>query len=300
MVRNRKLGFTLLELLVAVAIIGVLIALLLPAVQQAREAARRSQCKNNLKQLGLALLNYEQTVQVFPPGWIGVSGRPDPQGPSGFGWGALLLPYLDQNGLYRLLDFETPLDQGANRLQVGSASINVWQCPSVPPVQVVEVRDAKGAALLLSPANYVAISGTIPLNLCGNPPGTIPVTPTGQCVNNGAFYHNSAVSMERLMDGASSTLLLSERGPSQRNPLSYIQPTWVGAVPGVPGAAERILAVTGPLNSPTGGPGLSSAHTGGVQHALGDGSVRFISESIAPATLDALATISGKDVVEDF
>src|SRR4051812_6730319 len=93
-----KRGFTLIELLVVIAIIAVLIALLLPAVQQAREAARRSQCKNNLKQIGLALHNYHDTANTLPPGWIG-----DPTGSNAgnrWGWGTMILPYLDQAPLY--------------------------------------------------------------------------------------------------------------------------------------------------------------------------------------------------------
>ena len=97
--QKRHRGFTLIELLVVIAIIAVLIALLLPAVQQAREAARRTQCKNNLKQLGLALHNYHDTANTFPPGWIGQSSGPY----SGFGWNSMLLPYFDQGPLYNIL-----------------------------------------------------------------------------------------------------------------------------------------------------------------------------------------------------
>jgi prepilin-type N-terminal cleavage/methylation domain-containing protein len=96
---SRRKAFTLIELLVVIAIIAVLIALLLPAVQQAREAARRTQCKNNLKQLGLALHNYHDTANTFPPGWIGKSSG----NYSGFGWNSMLLPYVDQGPLYNIL-----------------------------------------------------------------------------------------------------------------------------------------------------------------------------------------------------
>ena len=99
-------GFTLVELLVVIAIIAVLIALLLPAVQQAREAARRTQCKNNLKQIGLALHNYHDNYNALPPGWIGVTnGGPDIYGLNGWGWASRILPQIDQSPLYNQLNF---------------------------------------------------------------------------------------------------------------------------------------------------------------------------------------------------
>src|SRR6187397_1757547 len=104
---RRSAGFTLIELLVVIAIIAVLIALLLTAVQQAREAARRSQCKNNLKQIGLALHNYHDVANGLPQGWIGVNamGQPFVDGGNGWGWAARILPQMDQAPLYNTLNF---------------------------------------------------------------------------------------------------------------------------------------------------------------------------------------------------
>jgi prepilin-type N-terminal cleavage/methylation domain-containing protein len=114
----RRRGFTLIELLVVIAIIAVLIALLLPAVQQAREAARRTQCKNNMKQLGLAMHNYHDTFRVFPPGWIAVDPATNAQsaheGISGFGWGTMLLPQIDQSPLYNQLNLNLAINDPAN------------------------------------------------------------------------------------------------------------------------------------------------------------------------------------------
>src|SRR5438093_11480595 len=118
--RPRRTAFTLVELLVVIAIVGVLVSLLLPAVQQARESARRMSCGNRLKQIGLALHNYEAAHKLFPPAYItanpaasgsafGVSyGDEYRNGPSGFAWGTLLLPFLEQQGLFSQFDFSAP------------------------------------------------------------------------------------------------------------------------------------------------------------------------------------------------
>src|SRR5579864_5723515 len=124
-----KRGFTLIELLVVIAIIAVLVALLLPAVQQAREAARRSQCKNNLKQVGLALQNYHGSRNTFPPGYVSTfDGSGNDTGP-GWGWGAMILPELDQAPLQNGISFTQPIEAAANataRVTTLSASL----CPS--------------------------------------------------------------------------------------------------------------------------------------------------------------------------
>ncbi len=110
-------GFTLIELLVVIAMIAILIALLLPAVQQAREAARRTQNRNNLKQIGIALHNYHETASMFPPGWIGVTGtRPDVAGRSGFGWAAFILPMLEQQPLHRRIEFSSSIMSAPNAI----------------------------------------------------------------------------------------------------------------------------------------------------------------------------------------
>ncbi len=110
MQKHVRKGFTLIELLVVIAIIAMLIALLLPAIQRAREAARRMQCINNLKQIGLAMHNYESVFGTFPPGYIATlssgNGEPEFTG-GGFGWGSMLLPYLDENRLYDTINFNT-------------------------------------------------------------------------------------------------------------------------------------------------------------------------------------------------
>src|SRR6056297_1264459 len=133
MVRSgrRRAGFTLIELLVVIAIIAILVALLLPAVQQAREAARRSSCKNNLKQLGLALHNYHDTHTTLPPGWISVDGvvHSPHDGVSGAGWGTMILPFVEQSNLYDAFNPNISIadpSQNAFRLNI----LNSFNCPS--------------------------------------------------------------------------------------------------------------------------------------------------------------------------
>ena len=129
---TRRRGFTLIELLVVIAIIAILVALLLPAVQQAREAARRSSCKNNLKQIGLALHNYHDTHRVFPPGQI--RGRNPSTGVecgNGFSWGAMLLPFLEESAVYDGLDFTIGPFIGSNKTFINSlAGFDFARCPS--------------------------------------------------------------------------------------------------------------------------------------------------------------------------
>ena len=128
----RRSGFTLIELLVVIAIIAVLIGLLLPAVQKVREAASRLKCKNNLKQIGLALHNYLDVAGVFPPGWIAVddTGAPSAhEGTSGVGWAAMILPYMEQKNIYSQFNASLPLTDPANAAFLRN-QIPAYKCPS--------------------------------------------------------------------------------------------------------------------------------------------------------------------------
>ena len=205
--QRRRRAFTLIELLVVIAIIAVLIALLLPAVQQAREAARRSQCINNLKQHGLALHNYHDTYATFPPGWIGVQANASHvEGPSGFAWGAHTLPYIDQATLYSQINFNVSLVDPSNdvaRKQV----IGVFRCPSDPSSETWQLGEEGNPTNILTTlpsANYVGSFGTLgPEDLCVAAP-----FPASQCRGDGMFSHNSKIRMADIADGVYITELI--------------------------------------------------------------------------------------------
>ncbi len=299
---KRRGGFTLIELLVVIAIIAILIALLLPAVQQAREAARRSQCKNNMKQIGLALHNYHDVHRAFPPGWLGVmNGVQDAEGESGFAWSTMLLPYMDQAPLYQQMNFALPMDVAPNRFLVRQY-LPVFACPSDPKPNDFMLEDRNAVNIDLGVSNYMGVFGTVELDGCENAPGTAPVQANGQCVSDGSFFHNSSMKMRDLTDGTSNTMLVGERttfkDPGTGDPFYG---TWSGALPEVEEAIARVMGhAEHPPNENDHPEDFGSAHTGGAQFLLGDGAVRFISENIDEGLFQALATRSGGEVVGEF
>ena len=214
-IRNQKCsrGFTLVELLVVIAIIGVLIGLLLPAVQAAREAARRMQCSNNLKQMGLAILNYHDTLNSFP---IGARTGPDltPQrhaGRTGTNWKASILAYLEQMALRQSLNFETGMfawDWGGNEILKGLV-VPYYSCPSsgFDPIDTVD----RGSSFSEEGQkhDYVGIAGAYPdpanrPNQCGN--GTY-----GWFCRNGLLPPNESKGIHNTTDGTSNTMIVAEQ-----------------------------------------------------------------------------------------
>ena len=301
--QRRVRGFTLIELLVVIAIIAILVALLLPAVQQAREAARRTQCKNHLKQIGLALHNYHDTHRTLPSGWIAVSpfGYPAAHdGGSGLGWGAMILPFMDQDNVWRLINSNASLASPLNAA-VLKVQIPTYKCPSDPQPEFWQIKEEGSDSVLatLPIANYIGVFGTEELHGCENAPGDDPVLPNGQCRGDGFFYHNSKVRLADVTDGTSNTFLTGERRTDRT--LGWYS-TWVGMFPEGEEAFQRIL---GSADHPPNDPhahfdDFSSNHTGGAQFTMGDGSVRFISASISEVVYSGLATISGGEITGEF
>ncbi len=328
--RNPR-GFTLIELLVVIAIIAVLVALLLPAVQQAREAARRSQCKSNMKQLGLALHNYHDTFTALPSGY---GGFPFTNQGSLWGWGTMILPYLDQAPLYTILSQAPGGKSGVGSAATGFGAVMTSFNPSNVALQTVlpvyRCPSDTGSQVLTIPAG--GINGTNPgaTSMFGrsNYPGVLGSTygnGGGLLICDGTFSESSCKRFRDYTDGLSNTFLVGER----RSPAIQSGfftggdsiwagsnddnfPDWQGFAMHL-GSCEQALPLN--LKSTTApsaaGPlpylGYSSLHVGGGQFLMGDGAVRFISENIAngpPAkpgsTYQNLAAIADGNVLGSF
>ena len=301
MKKTERKGFTLIELLVVIAIIAILIALLLPAVQQAREAARRTQCKNNLKQIGLALHNYHDTYNCLPPGWISVNltnHRPNPNPDaasrirSGWSWAVMLLPMMDEGPLFDKLDLRVNVSDVAND-QNAKQNLKVlaaFRCPSDPSEDTWTLNNVD-----LPTANYVASFGTGEMEPCEN------VGDGYTCRGNGMFFHNSSIRFRDVRDGLSNTFMVGERKTD--DPKGW-HTTWVGILDGQDPNKKfaRILAHAGhrPNDPSSHFEDFSSQHAGGAQFLFGDGRVRFITESINLDVFKALATRRGNETVGEF
>ncbi len=268
-------GFTLIELLVAVAIIGILIALLLPAVQAAREAARRLQCTNNLKQLGLAVAGYESVNGCLPPGCFPRSSPFDPYGPDhDFSAFVRLLPMLEQQATYDANNFSLTYYDAQNNT-VGMTAIAALWCPSDYAVAAPTWGFGSGPA---GGTSYSAVTGPWEWDQFFLVPGSFDRLIPGQAqriAQLGLIYPLSSVRLAQVTDGLSQTLLFGESAYT----------TWYGAW-AVGDGYDTLVGTMAPpnLNTPV-LPGwqlmsMTSLHPGGVNVTFGDGSVKFIKNSI--------------------
>ncbi|QDT81608.1 hypothetical protein Mal35_50910 [Gimesia maris] len=283
--RISRPGFTLIELLVVIAIIATLIALLLPAVQQAREAARRSQCKNNLKQLGIALHNYHDTHSCFPAGYYSY-GTSNGSGPAwaaidpdtwdaapGWTWGTMILPFMDQAVLYNALDLNRPCWDLANA-SAAQTKLPVFLCPtSSGGDEPFLVQDASGSPLVkggsqlrFGRSHYVAshgqescwgecgssTTGIVFTNIYTKTTKTVTINGDASKVADGPFFRNSRTRIRDVTDGTSNTIFLGEHSSKLSDK------TWVGVVPG----AFTRPRFTSPENGPDAAATLALIHAG--------------------------------------
>lgn len=316
--QNKRKAFTLIELLVVIAIIAILVALLLPAVQQAREAARRSSCKNNLKQIGLGLHNYHDSFNCLPPGSIVlINSAGTTIGGHGWTWHASLLPYIEQGPLYDAIQGPDSNGMGsegggstsAKQELAGQSKITTFACPSHPDASQGPAKG--GYATSTYNGNMGTLIGPSGDNCYGGSITTIAqLREARQCLNgDGIFYISSSTRFRDVTDGLTNTIFVSEvidsggdsnklggAGSDRRHSFS----------PGADGnppteMSEYLIAAEGndPINS-YGEEAAGSYHRGGAQFVLGDGSVRFLSENLSMQTYQALSTRSGRETVGEF
>lgn len=289
----KRAGFTLIELLVVIAIIAILIALLLPAVQQAREAARRTQCKNNLAQMTIALHNYQSTYSVLPPGVVNETG-PISNEAVGYhmSWLVQLLPFADHEPMFRLIDFNVPAYADENAA-VRERSVSFWQCPSNWSPESGRSETAV--------SSYAAVTGgkDVPTDID----------------NGGLFFLNSSVGYEEIRDGASNTIMIGERrmddapadvdlgwmsGTSATLRNSGVMINSEGQSPSYENGWDESESESEPPTVDLATGGFSSFHWGGAQFGLADGSVRFLSENIDPTLFSNLGEREDGQMTGEF
>ena len=311
-------GFTLVELLVVVAIVGLLAALTVPAVMQARAAARRTKCQNNLHQIGLGLLNYHESFRALPPGWVvsvNADGRLDPQRGPGWSWASLILEHIEQRtlcdqALSHRFAVADPRHAKARLMQ-----IPLYRCPADSREAVVKVAqgpspslfDAVAAAPLLAcvgcgggpllptaagapvdqlaGTNYVASFGTLTIE------NAVALSGGAGIRGDGPFFENSGTRLADITDGLSQTFLIGERSSRLGDS------TWVGLVASRPQDVARVVGVADrtPNDRAAGPSHFGSEHDGASYFALADGSVLPVADTSDRSIFGAFATASAGD-----
>ncbi|MCC7424683.1 MAG: DUF1559 domain-containing protein [Planctomycetaceae bacterium] len=296
---SSRCGFTLLECVIVLIVLVLAVALFLPATRTARTASRRTQCKNNLKQIGLALHNYHDTHGVFPPGYVSDTSHAERSpatfdGPSGFAWQTFLLPYLDSSPHYNRINFNLACWDPPHRPTI-ALSLSFYLCPSGTDREhqpTIRRRDLV-ESIPFGRSHYVGNAGQ------AAPWWVSPPVADWSDVATGALFRNSAIGIKKIPAGAAYIVLVGEASAGANR-------TWAGIIPGTQSclpsidvtdgsncdaAATYVLFTsgtkeTGGIRTPNSSPQTvnqpSSRHTGGTHVVLGDGAVRFIADKIAP------------------
>lgn len=308
-----KSGFTLVELMVVIAIIGVLIGLLLPAVQAIREAARRMQCANNLKQIGLAIHNYHSSYRRFPVGGAGVVSLTNPTVRARWraSWGAVSLPYIEQLPLYMEIDVGVPYIDPVNH-SGGAKLVSTYLCPSATQTELYRPKgDDLNSSVLFGRTDYGGNYGErsmrcFPRKNCQNNYSDLGIQDS---VGRGVmlFGHEKQISVTDILDGSSQTIVIGE-APEGRHSI------WIGH--------KNVFDQSSPLNakikagshwdscappfkSQRGnfcdfGQEFHSYHRGGANFLMADGAARFVNEQIDVVTLAALLSRKGGEIIGDY
>lgn len=294
--KSRTNAFTLVELLVVIAIIGILVGLLLPAVQAAREAARRMQCSNNMKQIGLAIHNHESTHRHLPAGWKSATVEGDP----GWGWATALLPFMEGGNAHQRINLSLPIADPLHD-EIRVFSVPSFICPSDTGPNIFEIAEGSGHGhghpnfaggpesvdegdklFSVAKSNYIGMFGTFELE-------------DAPFNGDGTFFGNSHTKFRDIRDGLSNTLIVGERDSRLGGSV------WHGFIADAAEPAARVVGVADHSPNHPGGhfEDFRSLHPGGVNFLRADGSVRMYTETMDEEVYRAMATIAGGEVVSE-
>jgi prepilin-type N-terminal cleavage/methylation domain-containing protein/prepilin-type processing-associated H-X9-DG protein len=293
-IARRRVAFTLVELLVVIAIIGSLVALLLPAVQQARESARRSSCGNNAKQIGLAVHQYQLAKGVFPASNTDVLMLWDyAAAERNHSWASVILPYIEQTVLGKKIDYTVSWRRPVN-LEAAATVVPIYRCPSYTGPDFTD--DDHYPAGKLAIGNYVAIAASDVDHIWNSIPDLKP---------EGVIFPTAQIRPADITDGLTNTMLIAESREEKMRVWIDGQTAANTALRDVPGAPASSLGVSlnwtpyyddGDIKCDY---GPSSMHPGGANHLFADGSVRFLFDEITPAAYVAFCTRAGGEAVNN-